>query len=71
MDDFMDWLLTEAPEWAIAIVIIVGALSLITAFVLSMAALAAGYWIFPLLLWIVLPAYIVIRAYLKDRNNDT
>ena len=70
MSDFIKWLDSEAPDWIVIAFIIAGTTLTMAALFLSLVALVKGYWIVPLLLWIVLPAYIVIRAYLKDRNND-
>lgn len=71
MSDFIDWLKEEAPEWVHATVVFMGYIISVTSGFLSLVALVEGYWIIPLLVWVVLPAYLVIRAYLKDRANDT
>ena len=72
MSDFFDWLTYRAPDWVYAIAAICVSVLLVSMTFLSIVALVAGYWIIPLLIWIVAPAALVVWTYLneKDKTDD-
>ena len=70
MTNFINWLKNEAPEsvqFLFTLSIIISAVMLV---ILSVVAIASGYWIFPVVGWSVLPMAIVLSAYLKERGDE-
>lgn len=71
MNDFLDWLDNSAPVWAFITVTVLAFLTVMAALIgvgfLTAYALAKGMWLIPVLIWIVIPAYLVARAYVRDR----
>jgi len=69
MNDFFSWLEGEAPGpvvFSVGVIVVVLAAS---AVVVSAAALSSGYWMVPLVIWIILPAWFVARSYIKSRKG--
>ena len=71
MKDFIEWLYHHAtPAWALLVAMIVAAFALMIALLVSMALIVKGYWLIPLLFWIVLPSYVVIKMYLESKKGN-
>ena len=71
MSDFIEWLDHPAtPAWVLPVTIIVASLACMIALLVSIALIVKGYWIIPLLFWIVLPSYVVIKMYLESKKGN-
>ena len=71
MSDFLFWLLHRAPVWAqfIAVVlsVIIGMISFVFVFALIGAALRNGNFVIPVVVLFLIPSYLVLRSYVKDK----
>ena len=71
MSDFIEWLDHPAtPAWVLLVAITVATLVCMIAILVSIALIVKGYWIIPLLFWIVLPSYVVIKMYLESKKGN-
>ena len=71
MKDFIEWLYhPDTPAWVLLVAMIVASLACMIALLVSMALIVKGYWLIPLLFWIVLPSYVVIKMYLESKKGN-
>lgn len=70
MENFFKWLNDGAPSHVFALFSLAFAVGFITLVVLSASLLVKGNWLVPLLLWILLPFFYVVRAYVKSKESD-
>lgn len=71
MGDFLDWLSHDSPEWVAFAVGVLLAFAIVATLAATIASIAAGLWIIPVLIWFVAPLYLVIRAYAARDKDDT
>ena len=71
MKDFIKWLDHHAtPAWVLPVAMTVASLACMIALLVSIALIVKGYWLIPLLFWIVLPSYVVIKMYLESKKGN-
>ena len=71
MKDFIEWLDHPAtPAWVLPVAMTVASFACLIALLVSMALIVKGYWLIPLLFWIVLPSYVVIKMYLESKKGN-
>lgn len=70
MTDFFKWLVLYSPPWAAPLFSLVATITLGVALILSIWFLVEGWWVIPLFMWIVLPSFVIVRAYFEDTKDD-
>lgn len=69
MNDFIEWVCDpDTPAYMMVLFIAAAACSGMFLFVLMMIMVISGYWLIPVVLLVLVPGYVVIRAYLEDNK---
>ena len=65
MSGFIKWVFAyNTPDWVLFVVGLLFASSVMALIALTIWSFNAGLWLIPVVIWIVLPAYALIRAYM-------
>lgn len=66
MTEFFNWVFDfKRPPWVLVLSFIVLFLGGFTLLFLSVAMVVFGYWLPPLLIWIILPVTLIFREYTR------
>ncbi len=71
MTNFFNWVFSaERPVWVTACATVASFASICAALAITIVSFEYGYWIIPVLLWLVIPAGLLVREYLASHGKD-
>lgn len=70
MNDFIEWVCDpDTPAYMLFLFIVSAGCCGIFLLVSMIIAIIAGYWLIPVIVLIIAPAYVVINAYLQSKKG--
>lgn len=70
MTEFIKWAFDiDTPFWVSAICLVALVMGFVFVLITSIWLLNIGLWMIPVAIWVFIPAYLVVREYLKAKGE--